>query len=296
MGINQKMESDVKTSPIIRGMFEEAFWTPTNEIGIDILTLSHVLPFLVVLAFGLSLSVIVIVLELMLGISEDKIIAQANSQNSNINSDKSSGKCKEESAIDIREEGIMEPSKGIGPELKNNAKKEPNIAREKDSNDIITVLVEIQEGLTKEESTRGSFQGEPFAVSVTSLNSLDIMEIDRIGPCNAALMKDNKNTSGNKNQQDENFSGEWSPLRNSPHWSEIITFLDNEGCTTESEETSTKPTPVITPEHDPLNNIDSRSLSSCGSADSVEDNTESVLAMVEIHETPKREMSGSSDK
>ena len=54
------MESDAKTSPIIRGMFEEAFWTPTNEIGTDILTMGHVIPFFVALAFGLSLSVIAV--------------------------------------------------------------------------------------------------------------------------------------------------------------------------------------------------------------------------------------------
>ena len=296
MGINQKMESDVKTSPIVRGMFEEAFWTPTNEIGTDILTMGHLLPFFVVLAFGLSFSVLAIVLELMLGLSEEKIIAQANSQKSNINSDKRSGECKGESAIEIREEGIMEPTIGISAELKNKAKEEPNIAKEKDCNNLITVLVEIQEGLNKEQSTRENFQGDVFNVSATSLNSLDIMEIDRIGPCETALTKDNKNMSGNNNKQDENSSGEWSQLKNSPHWSEIIAFLDNEGSTTECEETSTKPTPVITPGPDISNNIDSRSLSSCGSADSEEDITESVLAMVDIHETPKREMSGSSDK
>ena len=296
MGITQKMEGDVKTSPIVRGMFEEAFWTPTNEIGTDVLTLGHLLPFFVVLAFGLSLSVIIIVLELILGQSKKNIIAQATLQSSNINSDKSSGECKEEYEIEIWDKIILEPTKGISPELKNNAKKGPNTAKEKESNNIITVLVEIQEGLKEEESTRESFQVEAFNVSATSLNSLDIMDMDRIGPCEAALMKDNKNIRGNNNKQDENFSGEWSPLRNSSHWSEIITFLDNEGSTTESEKNSTKPTPVITPGHDMSNNIDSRSLSSCGSAGSEENITESVMAMVEIHETPKREMSGSSDK
>ena len=147
------------------------------------MAMGHLLPFFVVLAFGLSFSVLAIVLELMLGLSEEKIIAQANSQKSNINSDKRSGECKGESAIEIREEGIMEPTIGISAELKNKAKEEPNIAKEKDCNNLITVLVEIQEGLNKEQSTRENFQGDVFNVSATSLNSLDIMEIEPMRSC-----------------------------------------------------------------------------------------------------------------
>ena len=40
------------------------------------------------------------------------------------------------------------------------------------------------------------------------------------------------------------------------------------------------------------NNIDSRRASSKGSAVSEEANTESILAMVEIHETPEQGISG----
>ena len=92
-----------------------------------------------------------------------------------------------------------------------------------------------------------------------------------------------------------NLSGEGSPIRNSPQWSEIIDFLDNEESTTGhflDEETSTTQTPVISPELDILDNIDSSTASSRGSAISEKDDTESTLAMIEIHETPVRGMSG----
>ena len=92
-----------------------------------------------------------------------------------------------------------------------------------------------------------------------------------------------------------NLSGEGSPIRNSPQWSEIIDFLDNEESTTGhfmDEETSTTQTPVISPGLDIANNVDSRRASSQGSDISEEDDTKSILAMIEIHDTPVRGMSG----
>ena len=287
------MEADIKRDPRVRGMFnEEAFWTPTNEIGKETLTISHVLPSFMVLAFGVFFSGIVIVLERMLCKNDKTTIAKLTFQN---DSSKGAGEPEEESAIEIStHEGTMEPNEKIGPELKNE-KKESNIGKEKDSDDKMIVLAEIQEELCKEESTRGNSQYEPFTVSANSIISLDNMEIDKIGPCQTALKKSSTNIIEDKTKLNYNLCGEGSPIRNSPEWSEIIDFLDNEESTTGhfwDEETTTTQTPVISPGLDIPNNVDSRSASSQGSDISEEDDTKSILAMIEVHETQSQGRSG----
>ena len=90
-----------------------------------------------------------------------------------------------------------------------------------------------------------------------------------------------------------NLSGEGSPIRNSPQWSEIIDFLDNEKSTTGhflDEETTI--TPVISPGLDIPNNTYSGRASSQGSDISEEDDTKSILATIEVHETPNQGRSG----
>ena len=102
MGISQKMEADIKRDPSIRGMFnDEAFWTPTYEIGADTLTIRHVLPSFLVLAFGISFSVMVIVLEKMLCKIDITSIAKPTLQHGDIDSSKGAGESEEESAIEI---------------------------------------------------------------------------------------------------------------------------------------------------------------------------------------------------
>ena len=121
------------------------------------------------------------------------------------------------------------------------------------------------------------------------------MEIERIGPYQTVLKKADTNIIKDKTKHNYNFSGEGSPIRNSPQWSEIIDFLDNEESTTGhflDEETSTTQTPVISPGLDIPNNDDSRRASSQGSDISEEDDTKSILAMIEVHETQSQGRSG----
>ena len=289
------MEADIKRDPSIRGMFnDEAFWTPTYEIGADTLTLSHLLTSFLVLAFGIFSSVIVIVLELMFCQSDKTSKPHLQHQPCNIDSSEGDSKSEEESAKEtFIGQGTMEPNREISQELKSSAEKEPNIGTEKDNDDISTVLAQIHHDLCKEEYTLGNSHNEPFNVSVTSINSPDNMEMDRIGPYQTVLKKADTNIIKDKTNLDTNLSGEGSRITNSPQWSEIINFLDNEEYTTGhflDEETTI--TPVISPGLDIPNNIDSRRASSQGSAVSEEDDTKSILAMMEIHETPDQGISG----
>ena len=285
MGISQKMEADTKALPYYRGMFDEkAWWTLTNVIGKKTLTIFHVLPSFLFLAFGLFFSVIVFVLEVMLSTRNQTTIAKPTLQN---NSCKGVGESDKPAIAIFTQEGTMEPNEKINPKLK--------MEKAKDSDDKMMKLPEIQEELCKEESKMENVQNEPFTASVTSIISLDDMEIDRIGPCETVLKKVNTNIIGDNTQPNYNLSGEWSPTRNSPQWSEIIDFLDNEESTIGlflDEDTLTTQTLAISPELDIPNNIDSRRASSKGSAVSEEDRTESILAMVEIHETPDQGISG----
>ena len=293
MGIREKMEADIKRDPSIRDMFnDEAFWTPTNVIAKETLTMGHILPSFLVLAFGLFSSVIVIVLEKMLCIHDKTTFAKPTLQN---DSCKVAGESEDKTAIEIStHEGTVEPNEKISPELEMENKK-PNIGKEKDNDVKMMILAEIQEELCKEESTRGNSQYEPFTGSVTSINSLSNMETDRIGLCETVLQKGNTNIIENKTKLDHNLSRGGTPDRNSPQWSEIIDFLDNEEATTGQfldQEKSTTLTPVISPGLEIPNNIDSGRASSQGSADNEEENIESILTMPEIHETPNQEMNG----
>ena len=291
------MEADIKSLPDIRGMYNErVFWTPTNVIGKETLTIGHVLTSFLVLAFGLFFSGIVIVLEVMLRQCEMTYIAKPTLHHSNIDSSKEAGESEEESAIEIfSHEGTMERNEEISQELENGANKEPNISKEKDSDDKVITLAEIHDELCKEESTMGNVQNEPFTVSVTSIISVDNMETDTIGPCQTVLKKSNTDNIEDKTKLNYNLSGEEPPIRYSPQWSEIIDFLDNEEYTTGhflDGETSTTQTPIISPGLDIPTNVNSRRASSQGSAISEEDNIKSILAMIEIDETPVRGMSG----
>ena len=295
MGISQKMEADIKRDPSIRDMFnDEAFWTPTNVIAKETLTMGHILPSFLVLAFGLFSSVIAFVLERMLCHSDDN--AKPTLQCSNNDSRKGTGKSGEESTIEMhKDEATMEPYEEISSEMESGINKEPNNGKEKDNDDKIMTLVGIHNELCKEESTKGNVQNEPFTVSVTSIISVDNMETDRIGPCETVLKKDNIDIIEDKSKLNDILSGEGSPIRNSPQWSEIIDFLDNEEYTTGhflDEETSTTQTPVISPGLDIPHNVQSRRLSSQGSDISEEDDTKSILTMIEVHETPNQGISG----
>ena len=150
MGISQKMDADIKALPSVRGLFNKtAWWTPTNVIGKETLTISHILPSFLVLAFGLFSSVIAIVLERMLCYNDDNV--KPTLQHSNIDSNKGTGKSGEESTIDIHtDEATIEPEEII-PEVESGANKEPNIGNEEDSDDKTTTLVEIHDELCKEE-------------------------------------------------------------------------------------------------------------------------------------------------
>ena len=157
------------------------------------------------------------------------------------------------------------------------------------------VLAEIHDELCNELSTMENVLNEPITRLVTPIDSLCNMETERIGPCESVLREGNTNIMEVKTKLDHNLSREGSPIRNSTQWSEIVNFLDNEEYTTGyflDEETSTTQTPVISPELDILDDIDSSTASSRGSAISEKDDTESTLAMIEIHETPVRGMSG----
>ena len=300
MGISQKMDADTKKLPNFRGIFNEStWWTPTNVIGKETLTISHVLPSFLVLAFGIFSSVIVIVLELMFCQSEKTFVAQPTIQtiqNGNIDSCKGTDKSDKETAIKtFTPEGSMGPNEEISPELESGATREPNIGEEKDCDDKIRTLVEIHDELCKEESSMGNVQKEPITVSVTSIKSLDNMETDRISPCKTVMKEDKTNIIEVKTKFDHNLFGEGSLIRKSPQWSEIINFLDNEESTTGhflDEETSTTQTPEVSPGLDIPNTDDSRRASSQGSAVIEEDDTKSILGMIEIPETPVQGMSG----
>ena len=66
MGISQKMEKDIKTSPKFRGNFEEAFWSQANVLSNETLGIDHILPCIVLLAVGLFLAIMAIVQEFIL--------------------------------------------------------------------------------------------------------------------------------------------------------------------------------------------------------------------------------------
>ena len=62
-GIRLKMENEIMASADFRGYFEESFWTDNHAMGIEILTMKHVLPSLMALVFGLILSMIIFIVE-----------------------------------------------------------------------------------------------------------------------------------------------------------------------------------------------------------------------------------------
>ena len=123
----------------------------------------------------------------------------------------------------------------------------------------------------------------------------DNEKMDRIGPCKNVLKKDNTEIIEDKTNLNYNLSGEGSPIRYSPQRSEIMDYLNNEESTTGhflDEETSTTQTPEVSPGLDIPNTDDSRRASSQGSAVIEEDDTKSILGMIEIPETPVQGMSG----
>ena len=66
MGISQKMDNDIRTSSAFRGHFDDtAFWKKKKGYEKAILTLKHVFPSLIVLAFGIALSIIGFIWEIM---------------------------------------------------------------------------------------------------------------------------------------------------------------------------------------------------------------------------------------
>ena len=289
------MKADIEWDPSIHGTFnDKAFWTPTNVIGSEILTISHVLPSFLVLAFGLVSSVIAYVLEKVSCQSDDNV--KPTLQHSNMDSSKGTDKSREESTIEmLTDEATMEPNEENSPKLDSGVIKEPNVAMEKDGEDKIRTSVEIHEELCKEESTMGNAQNEPFTVSVTPIIGEDNKKMDRIGTCQNVLKKDDTEIMEDKTMLNYNLSGEGSPIRYSPQSSEIIDYLDNEESTTGQfldEEASTTQTSEVSPGLDIPNNVDSSRASSQGSAVIEEDDTKSILGMIEIHETPVRGMSG----
>ena len=145
MGISQKMEADTKALPYIRGMFnEKTWWTPTNVIGKKTLTIGHVLPSFLFLVFGLTSSLIVIVLEKMLCIHDKTTFAKPTLQN---DSCKVAGESEDKTAIEIStHEGTVEPNEKISPELEME-NKSPKFGKEKDNDVKMTILAEIQEEL-----------------------------------------------------------------------------------------------------------------------------------------------------
>ena len=62
-GIRLKMENEIMASADFRGYFEESFWTDNHAMGIEVLTMKHVLPSLMALVFGLILSMIIFFVE-----------------------------------------------------------------------------------------------------------------------------------------------------------------------------------------------------------------------------------------
>ena len=57
-----------------RGYFEESFWTDNHAMGIEVLTMKHVLPSLMALVFGLILSMIIFIVErLVLCLKKEKV-------------------------------------------------------------------------------------------------------------------------------------------------------------------------------------------------------------------------------
>ena len=77
-GVCQKMENDIKTSPSWRGHFDEtAFWTRRIKYGNKPLTIEHVLPSIMVLSLGLTPSIIIFLLELLLFMKKRKASIQS---------------------------------------------------------------------------------------------------------------------------------------------------------------------------------------------------------------------------
>ena len=66
MGIGQKMDKDIRTSPTVRGHFDgKAFWTKKTGYENAILTLKHVFPSFLVLGFGIALSIMDFIWEIV---------------------------------------------------------------------------------------------------------------------------------------------------------------------------------------------------------------------------------------
>ena len=57
------MEVEVTNLPAFRGDFEESFWRNNHAIGNKCLTMKHVLPCLMLLVFGIIISILIFILE-----------------------------------------------------------------------------------------------------------------------------------------------------------------------------------------------------------------------------------------
>ena len=82
MGIGQKMDKDIRTSPTVRGHFDgKAFWTKKTGYENAILTLKHVFPSFLVLGFGIALSMMNFILEIVPCMNKRRKFAQQTSEN-----------------------------------------------------------------------------------------------------------------------------------------------------------------------------------------------------------------------
>ena len=114
------MENEIRTAPAFRGYFEESFWTRSNVKGNKPLTIQHTLPSFMALGLGLVPSIIIFILELL--------------------------PCLKKERIDVEPipEDIVPDESGTRTSRRVNV-------MDQDKNDIIVVLAEIQDSLTRNE-------------------------------------------------------------------------------------------------------------------------------------------------
>ena len=181
MGIKQKMERVVKTSPQFRDHFEGAFWTPEKVLRNEVITVDHILPCFMLLTVGLFLATIAIVPELLFG--KSKLMGSSNA---------------------ISRERAIEPYNVTKPEMESSKEKEQTIAKDKGDHQTINVMAEIHEALANEQYSKVSIHDATPSPVITP--KLDMKE--KIIPCETDVNKGNASVVWEKTKVNENLSRE----------------------------------------------------------------------------------------
>ena len=227
MGIRQKMEKDIKTSPKFRGNFEEAFWSQANVLSNETLGIDHILPCIVLLAVGLFLAIMAIVQEFILACKAKRTKNKRNvdtTDKSHVDSGTNPEDSKVESAnlsLSIRDNygRTLKPNKITKPDMESGEEREHKIFRDKGDHHTISVMAEIHDALPKEQYSMEGYRDENYSVLSSKRITPKLDNINRISP-NEIVAK--------------RLSREGSSIGKSPQWSEIIEFLDNESYTPRS--------------------------------------------------------------